>query len=68
MAQVPGAEWDSVKRCWFAPLDSIGAVLERYPQAKYDDNIWRALGPEKLAALQAERAAKHREAIGEHHG
>jgi hypothetical protein len=58
MAAVLDAVWHDAGRCWFAPLESLGALLEQFPQARYEWNIFRALGPERVEALQAERAAK----------
>ncbi len=36
MAAVPDAIYSAAGRCWFAPLDSLGALLNQFPKAKYD--------------------------------
>lgn len=59
MAAVPDAVWNPERRCWYAPLASLGALLDQFPQARYEWNVFRALGPERLDALAAERAARY---------
>lgn len=59
MAAVPDAIYSAAGRCWFAPLDSLGALLNQFPKAKYDWSIFRALGPERLAALREGRATRY---------
>jgi len=60
MAAVPDAIYSAAGRCWFAPLTSLGALLNQFPKARYDWSIFRALGPERLETLRQERSARYR--------
>jgi len=59
MAAVPDAVWNQERHCWYAPLASLGALLDQFPKARYEWNVFRALSPAQVDALAAARAARY---------
>lgn len=58
MAAVPDAVWCKDAQCWHAPLTSLGALLDQFPKARYEWNVFRALEPTQLEALATRRSAR----------